>query len=259
MLLCVTLLLSGCAAPSKVRYPMGEALLSGETPAPLPAPDSLTAELELTGYERRGKTSVSAAFSALPLQKYKFDLFGFPGMVAAGFLWTDTGWSLVLYERDGYLQGYGDTVEMPDLGVKAAPVHDLFSWLWGDFFPGTDPEAFASPSTSPPTLPPKGWEPAGANAIRYQAGGHGWRVTLDPATGLVQEAVRADSAFRIRYQDYRVKDGRPLPGRVRVFSGDRPVLDISVDRVDDHPKWRRNPFQLRIPKGFKRLRSTPGG
>jgi hypothetical protein len=299
----LSLLISACA-PTQVRFPAGKTLLEGGTPAPLPAPDSLRAELELTGYERRGKTTVSAAFSSLPLRKYKLDLMGFPGMVAASFLWTDTGWVLALYEREGYLRGDGDTVELPGLGVAAAPVHDLFSWLWGDFFPGTAPTEGPVPAADPDageatapgepgaaqgdtavttaaaapddprdsgdsgaapieallaasTVPPPGWEPAGPHSIRYRAGGHGWIVTLDRRTGVVSEAVRADSAFRIRYEDYRVRNDRPMPRRVRVFSEGRPMLDIAVDQVDDHPRWKRDPFRVRIPKGFKRLRPAP--
>jgi hypothetical protein len=284
----LSLLLAACA-PTQVRFPAGKTVLEGGTPAPQPAPDSLRAELELTGYERRGKTTVSAAFSSLPLRKYKLDLMGFPGMVAASFLWTDTGWVLALYEREGYLRGDGDTVELPGLGVAAAPVHDLFSWLWGDFFPGDTAVTMAAdapgdttgptaprdsdstvPATSPrdstaaieallaaTTVPPPGWEPAGPHSIRYRAGGHGWQVTLDPRTGVVREAVRADAAFRIRYEDYRIRNDRPMPRRVRVFSEGRPVLDIAVDHVDDHPRWKRDPFRVRIPKGFKRLRPAP--
>ena len=285
-----SLILLGCAP--KPRFPAGEALLRGERPLAPPLPDSLRAELEMTGFQGGRKSTVSAALSALPWSRYKLDLYGLPGMVGASFLWTDTGWTLVLYERDGYLQGYGDTVDLPGLGVGAVPVHDLFACLWGDFFPGDggarggvsggrisatgspgdsvdrestgaganrDSMGAASDSSSATAHPvvPAVFEKAEGGRIRYVAGGVPWVVTLDPRTGLVREAAREDSVFRIAYEDYKLRNGRPVPKRIRVFSRRRPILEIGVGAVEDHPKWKRNPFQIRIPKSFNRLR-VPG-
>ena len=138
-----------------VHFPAGEALLRGEVPVAERAPDSLRAEVELTGYKGRNRTTVSAGLSALPLRKYKLDVYGLPGMVEASFLWTDTGWTLVVYGREGYLQGYGDTVDLPALGLEKAPVHDLFACLWGDFFPG-DGARRAGPEGVPAAPGPAG-------------------------------------------------------------------------------------------------------
>lgn len=290
-----SLLLLGCAP--KPHFPAGEALLRGETPPASPVPDSLRAELELTGFQGGRKSTVSAALSAIPWRRYKMDVYGLPGMVEASFLWTDTGWALVLYEREGYLQGYGDTVELPGLGVGGVPVHDLFACLWGDFFPGDGESARAGdssgagsvdrsagggpaagsagpagdtarsgsrdeslghpPGAIPPLVHPTKVEKAGDGRLSYVAGGWRWLVRLDARTGVVREAAREDSAFRIVYEDYRLRNGRPVPKRIRVFAGTRPLLEIGVGAVEDGPKWKRNPFQIRIPKGFSRLR-TPG-
>lgn len=280
----------------KAHFPVGEALLRGETPPAPPTPDSLRAELELTGFQGGRKSTVSAALSAMPWRRYKLDVYGLPGMVEASFLWTDTGWALVLYEREGYLQGYGDTVELPGLGVGGVPVHDLFACLWGDFFPGdgagdrdgasadrsaggghrgggsgsaSEPtgdtardgsgrDSLGRPlGSAPPPIFPTALEKTGDGRLSYAAGGRRWLVSLDARTGVVREAAREDSAFRIVYEDYRLRNGRPVPKRIRVFAGKRPLLEIGVGTVEDGPKWKRNPFQIRIPKGFSRLR-TPG-
>lgn len=274
-LLFLFLLLSGCAP--KARFPAGQAILRGETPAGPPLPDSLRAGLELTGFQGGRKTSVSAALSAVPWKRYKLDLYGLPGMVAASFLWTDTGWTLVLYERDGYLQGYGDAVDLPGLGIGSAPVHDLFACLWGDFFPGDGPAGrdggAAGPDSAGMGAPggakgfgetggsvlPGSWEKGEGGTVAYEAGGFRWTATLDSRTGTVQEAVRADSAFRIVYLDYRLRNGRPVPGKVRVFAGSRPLLEIGVGPVEDNPAWKRNPFRIRIPEGFSPLVLPSGG
>ncbi len=288
-LLAIAAGLLGACAPA-VRFPVGEAMLRGEEPAAAPAPDSLRAEVELTGYKGRSRTTVSAGFSALPLRKYKLDVYGLPGMVEASFLWMDTGWTLVVYGREGYLLGYGDTVDIPALGLEKAPVHDLFACLWGDFFPGDgegvplmkrgagpeaagrdsgdsaagvagkrDPEDSATGGSGGPRLWPARWEQAGDGLIRYVGrGGPSWLARLDAKSGVVLEAVREDSALRIAYEGYAVRGSRLLPRRVKVFSRGKPLLDLGIGAVQDNPAWKRDPFRVRIPKGFIRLRAAPG-
>lgn len=277
-----SLLLAGCGP--KVLFKGGEALLKGEIPPAAQVPDSLRASLELTGYQGLRKTTVSAAFSALPRKRYRMDVYGLPGMVEATFHWADTGWTLVVFGREGYLRGYGDAVDLPGLGLGRVPVHDLFACLWGDFFPGdgasgpengsADPEAAAAGDTAgAPDATPAGndgsaggplpvypvrWERS-EGVVRYAGDGGGWAAKVEPATGLVREAVREDSAFRILYEDYVLRNGRPLPRRVKVFGGSKPLLEIAVKVVEDNPAWKRDPFLLRIPKGFVRLRPAQGG
>ena len=91
---------------------------------------------ELTALAGGRKSSVTAAFSARPGQAYKLDLFGFPGVTAGGFLWLPAKWDLVVYDREEYVEGAGARVDIGLSGIGPIPVHDLFSWLWGDFFPG---------------------------------------------------------------------------------------------------------------------------
>ena len=128
------LLLAGCAAAP--RFHAGQALIKGETPVFPPAPDSLRCELELTAFGGGRKSSVSASLSARPASAYKLDLFGLPGMVAGSFLWTPSRWNLVLFDREEYGEGAGEHVEIGNLGLQEVSVHDVFSFLWGDFFPG---------------------------------------------------------------------------------------------------------------------------
>jgi len=200
------------------------------------------------------------------------DVYGLPGMVEASFHWADTGWTLLVYGREGYLRGYGDTVDLPGLGVGKVPVHDLFACLWGDFFPGDGKrpqDTAASGDTArararavtaggAADVYPYRWERS-EGGVRYAGDGVGWSARVDPATGLVREARREDSAFRIEYGDYVVRNGRPLPRRVKVFGGAKPLLEITVREVQDNPAWKRDPFLLRIPEGFVRLRPARGG
>jgi hypothetical protein len=253
-------ILSGCA--SAPRYPAGEAILKGETPRFPPAPDSLRAQLELSSLAKGRKGSVNAAFLARPWKRYKLDLYGLPGMVAAGFLWNPDEWTLVLFEREGYLQGAGERVDIAELGLRDVSVHDLFSFLWGDFFPGTwvDSAAAAGGDTSGPgraATVPGGLRSLGKGSFSYPAPGAEWRMDLDEKTGLPREAWRADSAFRIAYSDYRAAGAegaqRPVPGKVRIYRGREAILEIRVQNIEDNPHWKRNPFFLKVPKGFTRL------
>lgn len=272
--------LIGCAPTA--RFAAGEALLRGEAPPAASAPDSLRASLELTAFQGARRMTVSAALSAKPLSRYKLEVYGLPGMLEASFLWTDTGWTLVVYGREGYLEGYGDTVDLPGLGIRGAPVHDLFACLWGDFFPGdaggrgagnrdgaglrAAGDSGATPGASgiaggsgaaTSALYPAGALPEGAGVLRYEGQGRAWRARLEAKTGLVSEAVREDSAFRVVYEGWRLLKERPVPKRVRIEAGGRPLLEIAVGDVEDNPAWKRDPFRARIPKGFTRLKPPP--
>ena len=214
-----------------------------------PPPDSLRTELELTAFADGRKSSVSAAFSAKPRLAYKLDLFGLPGMVAGSFLWTPEKWNLVLFDREEYVEGAGEHVEIGNLGLKETSVHDVFSFLWGDFFPGDGASGT-----------PEGLTRAGEGLFSYPAQDMRWRVILDPKTGLVREAAREDSAFRIGFTDYQrasggalEKKGRPVPRKVRLYRYREQVLEIRVKSLEDNPRWRRDPFFVKVPKGFRKV------
>jgi hypothetical protein len=282
------LLLTGCApAP---RFHAGQALIQGETPVFPPAPDSLRCELELTAFVGGRKSSVTAAFSAKPGLSYKLDLFGLPGMVAGSFLWTPSQWTLVLFDREEYGQGAGEHVAIGSLGLQEVSVHDAFSFLWGDFFPGAirsgasaegaasgvagDSAQSSSPSLSPSPAPgvrsstgmPDGMTGIGGGVFVYPGRDARWRIALDPKTGLVREAAREDSVFRIEYGDYKrgptggsqaasASGGgeRPVPRRVKLYRYREQILEIRVKGLEDNPHWRRDPFFVKIPKSFRRV------
>ena len=240
-------LLAGCA--SAPRYPAGRALVDGVTPKFPTPPQSLRAELELTAFGGGRKSSVNAVFSCAPLSAYKLDLFGLPGMVAGGFLWKQDKWDLVIFDREEYVEGEGEHVEIGNLGLREISVHDMFSWMWGDYFPG---------DSARETGPPPGWGRGADGRIGYRAREAFWQVELDPKTGLPCAAERADSAFRIEFSAWRAGAGaaakeRPVPRKVRLYRYREPVLEIKVKSVEDDPNWRREPFSIKIPKGFRRV------
>lgn len=266
--LAAALLLAGCA--SAPRWPAGRSLIEGATPSLPKPPDSLRASLEFTALSHGRKSSVTAAFSARPGRAYKLDLFGFPGVTAGGFLWFPGKWDLVIYDRGEYVEGAGARVDIGPAGIGPIPVHDLFSWLWGDFFPGDSAQsglpAGWSRAGSAPAIPAISGPAPGASAaaaapvgtFAYPGLEGEWRADIDPKTGLPRAAYRADSAFRIEFSAWRAgggraSPGRPVPRQVRFFRDGEPVLEIQVSTVEDDPAWKRDPFVLRIPNGFRRV------
>jgi hypothetical protein len=245
-ILAAALLLAGCA--SAPRFRPGEAILKGETPMFPPAPDSLRCELELTAFADGRKSSVSAAFSAKPVSAYKLDLFGLPGMVAGSFLWTrgsqgePAKWTLVLFDREEYGEGEGEHVEIGNLGLREISVHDVFSFLWGDFFPGDSPTTFGIPEGFAPVA-------GSAGVFTYPGRDALWRVSLDAKTGAVREAARADSAFRITYDDFRAW---PTPSGAGIPSSSR-----SPRASAGHSPRPRNPPPTPLSGEFVLLSSQP--
>ncbi|MEO7955853.1 MAG: hypothetical protein ABIW76_04110 [Fibrobacteria bacterium] len=220
-----------------------------------PPPDSLRCELELTAFADGRKSSVSAAFSAKPDMAYKLDLFGLPGMVAGSFLWTKAKWTLVLFDREEFSEGEGEHVEIGNLGLRKISVHDVFSFLWGDFFPGDAQPGNVTPAGM--ILDAADATSSSAKAFAYPGRERRWRVALEAKTGLVREAVREDSAIRIRYEDYgngngKSLNGRPIPRRVKLYRYREQVLEIKVKTLEDNPHWRRDPFFIKVPKAFRK-------
>jgi hypothetical protein len=240
------LLVIGCAV--KPNFPQGQALLRGETPRLPQRPDSVRSELELTVYGGGRKSSVSATFACIPRAKYKLDLYGLPGMVAASFFWQPEQWTLVIFDREKYAVDTGEHVEFGILGIREVSIHDAFSFLWGGFFPGFTQGGGA--------VLPGEFKSQDETALQYTSKGQRWTATLESATGLVRGVVREDSAFRLEYGDYKVMMNRPVPRKVRIFSRSDLLMEIQVKSVEDNPLWRRNPFFIKVPKGFQKLEAS---
>lgn len=250
VLLSLAFLFYGCA--SHPNYHVGKALLKGQMPILPSAPDSLRAELELTAFSGGQRSSVSAAFMCKPRAKYKLDLFGLPGLVAASFFWQVEGWTLVIFDRSNFLKGEGEHVEFGNLGIHEISIHDSFAFLWGDFFPGISSlHQSALPTDFKST-------PEGLEVWQYSTKGQVWKARLQVGTGLVESVTREDSAFRIEYSDYKIRAERTVPGKTRIFSRSGLLLEIQVKRLENNPRWRRDPFFIKVPKGFRQLEREPG-
>ncbi len=209
--------------------------------ARLVLPDSLRAELDLTAQDGRRQRTVSAVLASIPGERYKLDLFGLPGMLGGSFLWMQEEWNLVLFEEGVFFAGQGDRVSLPNLKLDSLPVHALSSFLWGGMMVQ---EIDASPAPAETTDTP---------ASRPS---EKWVLQRDSRTGLPSRAVEEISGIRLDLSQYTGVNGRPVPRQVRISDREgKHLLDIRVKRVDDNPTWKRDPFFLRIPPGFREIDS----
>lgn len=236
--------LCGCAAVPP--YPPGKALggdgapSAGPAASPgIPGPDSLSAKLVLeilAGSGRMGGRakavyrSVAASLALKPYSRYRLDLQALPGMTAASFLWTDTGWTALDFEGERFSQGDGDSIRLglPGRPPLAVPITPLFAFLHGDFLLRGREASLPSQAGAPP--------------FRFEA---------DPETGRIRRMQDTAGAFRLDFSDYAGHRGRPLPGKVRVFLAGEEILRIKVKSVRDNPPLGLRTFRLRIPEGFR--------
>ncbi len=229
----LAMLLVSCA-PS-IRDPFGTALRQGVVPASS-APESLTVDLGVS-LQRKGVPPFSARLYAQPYRRYRLDAFGFASQVEASYLWKDGRWTLLLNENREAREGSGDTLEMRDAGLKLPSVHALFGFLWGDPLPGFRDRDSGTMAWS-------------GNTLRWKFQGVAWEAFFDSARGVFLEARSA--SLTLRYGRYRRVGNRVLPGEVEASSPGEPPLLLKVERVEDFPAWKRDPFALKIPEGYDR-------
>src|SRR5690606_13950032 len=144
-------------------------------PAP-PPPAAVQADVGLLP-RAPGAMPVSARLYAEPGLRYRLDVFGFPALIAASWVWADGGWLLVRHDRREARRGAGDALEAPDLRVRVPDVHAALGFLWGAPLPGWPGDDSAR---------------AGAvrngGTVRWTHAGEPWEARIDPATGLCLEA-----------------------------------------------------------------------
>jgi hypothetical protein len=236
--LCLLAGLFGCligCAPS-IRDPFGQALRRGRVPSSAP-PESLTIDLGISPLQK-GATPFSARLYARPYRQYRLDAFGWVS-TAASYFWADGRLTLLLPEKREAWQGSGDRLEVEGLPLRLPGMQTLLGFLWSQPLPGFSGRDADSLSWSGDTL-------------RWAVRGEPWQALFDDR-GLCLE-VRSP-ALLIRYRKHRRFGTRVIPGEAEVFADGEPLVAIKVDRIDEHPAWKKDPFELRIPKGYA-LRQT---
>ena len=225
-------ILSFCTKP--LRYGPGLMLIEKQEVAQSAAPVTLRALFKVTTYSEREKSSFTSVFSTQTEQRVKMDFKGPLGSHLASFYWVrDSGWVLVIpKEKLGY-QGQNNEILLPFLGLDSVTITEIFGFLWG--------RSIQQGKYHP-------LEPVNKNHIYIHAT-DSTQYGINSTTGLV--AWKKLRRYRVTYGDYDYVYNRPIARKVRVFSGDEPLVDIKVKKVEDNPLWKKSPFFIKIPKGLE--------
>jgi hypothetical protein len=76
-----------------------------------------------------------------------------------------------------------------------------------------------------------------------------WRAYFDARTGACREAY--SPSLRLRYGRLTRSGPRVLPGSLEIFAEGKAMLSVRLRRMEDHPSWSKDPFQLSVPRGYE--------
>lgn len=235
--LLAALLLAACAAP--VRDPWGLAVVRGQMPSKPPVPASLQADLGLQP-QARGALPFSTRLYAEPGVRYRLDVFGFPSLLAASWLWQDETWLLVRHDKRQVLSGSGPLRAQADLPLELPDPHAALGFLWGNPLPG-----FPDSGAVPP-----GFTADSTGLVRWVYKDEPWEARIDPATGLCRE-VRSPR-LTLRYAFHRKHAGLVVAEQAEIFSGGESLLVLKVRDWVASPPWKKDPFIMKVPEGYER-------
>ncbi len=208
--------LSGCG-PRLVKGPA--------EPSDVFVPDSVKAKFSLEVIDSLGDSrKLSGVLFAVPSKRYRLEFAGPMGIGIASLLWKEGEWTLLLSQQKAFAAGRGYLVG-GYAGIPLFDIHRIAALFWG-------------------SLVPNGGE-AGKDAL-----GVPFAVSRN-ADGRVAELRQG--AERLEFSDYAEFDSGILPSEVRVYRGERNVLNIRVKSVRTDASWGDGTWRLSVPKNFGRL------
>lgn len=187
-------------------------------------PDSVKAKFTLEIIDSaEGSHRLSGVLFAVPSKRYRFEFSGPMGIGVASLLWKDGEWTLLLSQQKSFAAGNGYLVG-GYAGIPLFDIHQIASLFWG----GTLPH-----------------EASGRNALGIPF------TVLRDADGRAAELRQGSE--RLEFLDYAKFDSGILPSEVRVYRGEKNVLNIRVKNVRVNVPWSDGTWRLSIPKKFNRL------
>jgi hypothetical protein len=208
----------------------------GEVLVPRPVPQTIQADLSVLP-RARGAVPFSARLYAEPLHSYRVDVFGFPSLLAASWLWQNDQWLLVRHDKREARTGSGATLAEEGLPLRLPNVHDALGFLWGAPLPGYPGRDSAMAD--------------GGGVVRWTHEGEAWEARFDPVTGLCREA--RSPGLRLRYALHGPHGGMIIPGEAEIFSGGESLLLLRVRDWVASPPWKKDPFVLPVPEGYEEM------
>ncbi len=188
-------------------------------------PDSAKAKFTLEIIDSLEESHrLSGVLFAVPSKRYRLELSGPMGIGIASLLWKEGEWTLLLSQQKTFAAGKGYLVG-GYAGIPLFDIHQIASLFWGDLLPhGGD---------------------SGRNALGIPF------TVLRNADGRVSELRQGTE--RLEFFDYAEFDSGILPSEVRVYRGEKNVLNIRVKSVRIDASFGDGTWRLSIPKSFVRL------
>lgn len=187
-------------------------------------PDSVKAKFTLEIFDSaEGSHRLSGVLFAVPSKRYRFEFSGPMGIGVASLLWKEGEWTLLLSQQKSFASGKGYLVG-GYAGIPLFDIHQIASLFWGGAVPH---------------------EASGKNALGVPF------TVLRNADGRVAELRQGSE--RLEFLDYAEFDSGILPSEVRVYRGEKNVLNIRVKNVRVNVPWSDGTWRLAIPKKFNRL------
>jgi hypothetical protein len=258
MLPAAPLLLALASCAHTIKDPWGLALIQGvsrgQTPARLQGPDSLQADLGITprtpgampfSVRFYADLGDSGRFHVDSARRYRIDVFGFPSLIAASWLWKENAWILVRHDQRSIRRGTGAVLQ-PDMPLNLPDVHAVLGFLWGaplPGFPGTDSLTLSQTGGLVRPLS----QPGGL--VRWTYRGEAWEARFDTTTGLCREV--SSSSINIRYRQHRLRGGFVVPDEAEIFLEGKSLLTLRVREWAGSPRWKKSPFELIVPAGYR--------
>ena len=213
----------------------------------------MRADLEIQLRNFKGLSSLSgriyASADSAGEFRFRLDIFGFPGQVAASWFYQEHHWTLLLHVKREVWEGEGGTFSIPETGqgeeaLQLPEAQGLFGFLLGQplaGFPDRD------------SLPPA-WN---GDTLHWSRHGTPWAARFDTTLGICREVF--SPILRIKYGHPQSKGNRIVPKQVEVEVEGRPTLSIQVNGWEEVRVWKTNPFVFSIPKGYQRRDQKPAG
>jgi len=216
-------------------------------------PDSLRAEVTLTALSGASKTSASGHFYAHPGKRYKLDLYGFPGILGAAFLWKEAHWSLALYEQNKWLEGEGRLIPLPMLSGVKAPFELVFAPIWGQVLPPQWDKSLAGKQLACSAIDSLYFEwrseekKDGAESLAESKATH-WRIRLNHQSGLPDTLWDVKNGFALAYAGWHQQDSLILPKSITCSRQGQNLFMLEPNKVTWNFPWKRNPYTIRPPE-----------
>ena len=225
--------LSGCAPA--VLNPVGQNLTKGivETSPTAPAV-RVGSKANLMNQGKRFKFDVWIEADST---KGRLDALGPFGTPLASVIWEDSAWQAWLPGQATLLRGYGNSVNLPVLGIKDIRPSQLIAPFLGRIFPHSGPVKTTSLDPTATVVSPATKDPS-------------WTLIIDPTTGLALRKQTMKNGREIEgltFHHWRKQGDVLVPGTIDRTTPDGQMLQLELGEWSALPAVPPEHLQFHFP------------